>query len=240
MLSILPRTLAVAALVLLVGAPSGGRADSAEEEALIGGGEGLGTHAGSAGQIGDHEGKAGDIHNREAAAGRIQDDEARSGSLADHAGHSGNLESQESGSERLSGVENDPSLALSKARQNLLDARQRHAREVKAAEAEASRPATAERQRTSGASDGHQTWSHRLELAKHRILVAEAQVRVMDTAYADMIRTDYPRGDARQQLIDQRQQAAERLKSEQARLPQLVARARQEGVPPGALSDYSD
>jgi hypothetical protein len=122
----------------------------------------------------------------------------------------------------------------------LLDARQRHGRAVKAAEVEASRPVTAERQRTSGASDGHQTWSHRLELATHRILVAEAQVQVMDTAYADMMRSDYPRGDARQQLIDQRQQSEQRLKSEQARLPQLVARARQEGVPEGVLSDYSD
>jgi hypothetical protein len=139
-------------------------------------------------------------------------------------------------------MENDPRRALSEARQKLLDARQRHARAVQAAKVERSRPETSQtpEDRVTPGDSSHGTWSHRLEMAKHRILVAEARVQLMDTAYAQMIRDDHPRGDARQQLIEQRQQAKQRLQGEQARLPQLVAHARQEGVPAGVLSDYSD
>jgi hypothetical protein len=245
MLSAVSRFLAFAALVLFVGAPLGARADFGEDEALIGGGERIGTHEGAAGDIHAHEGRAEDIHAHEGRQGDIHAHEAGSESLAGHHAGSGKVGSRESRSESLSGMENDPRRALSEARQKLLDARQRHARAVQAAEVERSGSETSQTSETqedriTQGDSSHGTWSHRLEMAKHRILVAEARVQVMDTAYAQMIRNDHPRGDARQQLIEQRQQAKQRLQGEQARLPQLVARARQEGVPAGVLSDYSD
>ena len=78
-------------------------------------------------------------------------------------------------------------------------------------------------------------WTSRVDMAKHRVEVAEATVEVWDQSYADMIQSDYPRGDARQKLIDSRDTARQRLAAEQAKLPRIVEAARRAGVPPGVL-----
>ena len=239
MLTTVSRFMIFVVLVAFIGSPAGAWADSHPEEARIGGGEIIDTREGSFEDMYRHEGKAEDIHHHEGRSADIHRHEGGRENLADHHAQSETLGGRSANFERLFGMENDPNSALSKARQKLLDARQRHSRAVKAAEAERSRPASPDARATRGGTSDR-IWSHRLEMAKHRILVAEARVQMMDSSYADMIRNDHPRGDARQQLIDQRDQAKQRLKAEQARLPQLVAHARQQGAPESVLSRYSD
>ena len=49
---------------------------------------------------------------------------------------------------------------------------------------------------------------------------------------------NYPRGQARQDLVDSRERAIQRLVAEKAKLPMLVERARQAGVSQSLLLAY--
>ena len=57
----------------------------------------------------------------------------------------------------------------------------------------------------------------------------------MDARYAQMLNRNYPRGDARQQLIDERERAKTRLESERQMSDRLREQARQAGVPESVL-----
>jgi hypothetical protein len=227
------RELVLVLFILGVAAlPAGAEVQSLEQpDALIGGGEQIDDHEAGYEDIHDHEGKTEDIHDHEGKTEDIHNHEGKTEDIHDHHAESESLDGRSVESERLFGMENDPDLALSAARQKLLDARQRHARVVRQAEKAVVLP-------TAEDLTDHGTWPHRLEVAQHRILVAEANLQIYDRAYADMIRNDYPRGDARQDLIDSRDRAKGRFESERALLPRLVQHAREAGVPQSVLYDY--
>lgn len=158
-----------------------------------------------------HEGRFENIDRREAASSSLTGRSVLSG--------------------RLFGTQSDPEQALTAAREKLLNARQRHQRAVVRAETTAAAPPTAP-------EDESGSWPHRLEMSQHRILVAQANLQIYDKAYADMLHDDYPRGQARQDLIDSRERAVQRLEAEKAKLPMLVERAREAGVSQSLLLAY--
>jgi hypothetical protein len=207
-------------------------------DALITTSESIDDHEGRYEDIHDHEGRTEDIHDHEGRSGDIHDHEGDSEKLSDHHADSETLYDKIVESERLHGMGHLPESTdqrLEDARQKLQAARARHshhearARQVPAA-ADPEAPAA-----SSGAEAQWEHWTARIDMTKERIGVAKAVVDIWDKSYAQMIQADYPRGDARQKLLDSRDQARQQLASEEAMLPRLIEQARRAGVPPGIL-----
>jgi hypothetical protein len=225
-------TFALITLGLLAALPAAGsQEEPSPPDARIGGGENLGNHHAVAEELQDQEGRSENIQNHEGRFEDIHPHAAPFEKLRRHHAESESLDGRSRGSERLFGMKNDPELALSAAREKLLNARQRHARAVARVEKTVST-------RAGQNPNDRDTWPHRLEVGKQRIVVAEANLQVFEKAYADMLRDDYPRGQARQDLIAGRQRAMQRLEAERAKLPKLVERARDTGVRPSVLLGY--
>jgi len=231
------RLTAVAALclaALALSQPGPAAADPAtppQPDALIGGAESLAGHEAAFENIDTHEARPQALDAHEASFGNIDDHEGHFGNIQQHEAASESLAGRSVPSERLFGMQNDPEQALTAAREELLNARQRHQRAVVQAEKTLTTPQAAP-------VDADGTWPQRLEMAEHRILVAQANLRIHDKAYADMLRDDYPRGQARQDLIDSRKRALQRLLAEKAQLPRLVEQAREAGVSQSLLAAY--
>ena len=224
--------LTLVALALSHAGPAAGNHDTPRQpDALIGGGESLAGHEAAFENIDAHEARTQTLDAHEAAFGNIDDHEGHFENIDRHQAVSESLAGRSVPSERLFGMQNDPGQALTAAREKLLNARQRHQRAVVQAEETLATPLAAPE------NEGG-TWPHRLEMGKHRILVAQANLQIYDKAYADMLRDDYPRDKARQDLIDSRERAMQRLEAEKAKLPMLVARAREAGVSQSLLLAY--
>jgi hypothetical protein len=207
-------------------------------DAIINTSEDIHDHEGQYEDIHDHRGHREDIHNHEGRAEDIHDHSADSGKLSDHHADSETLYGKVVESERLHGMGHHPDTTgqrLDAARQKLQAARERHAHhESRARELPAAAdPRVAASSAVAGTRWEH--WTARIDMAKERIGVAKAIVDVWDESYARMIQNDYPRGDARQELLDSRDRAEQRLASEEAMLPRMIEEARVAGVPPGVL-----
>lgn len=235
----------ILALGLLPGASSAepqSFGDSDQPDASITSSEEIEGHEGSYQDIHRNEGHTEDIHRHEARAGEVQAHEEGAESLSRHDVGSEALPEQDAGSEALVGMGHPASTAeerLQEAREKLRAARERHAPlEARAqqalAESDPDAPAA-----SSSAEESYAHWTARIDVARQRIGVARAAVQVWDDRYANMIQSDYPRGAARQQLIDDRERAKQRLASEEANLPRLIEAARRAGVPQGVLALHS-
>jgi hypothetical protein len=75
------------------------------------------------------------------------------------------------------------------------------------------------------------TPSDSVAAARSALAMAQQEVDALDHAYADMMQRDYPRGEERQRLIDQRAAAHAALGAAQQRYDQLV------GASPGDSTD---
>ena len=207
-------------------------------DALITTSEDIDDHEGAYEDIHDYEGETEDIHDHEARAEDIHDHEADSEKLSDHHADSSTLYGKVVESERLQGMGHHPDSTrqrLSTARQKLQAARERHAHHQKRA---TNYPAAVDPEAPASSAGAEARWDHwtaRIDMAAQRIGVAKAVVAVWDESYAEMIQADYPRGDARQKLLDSRDKSVQRLASEEAMLPRMIEEARRAGVPPGVL-----
>lgn len=216
--------------------------------------EDIHDHEGRSENIQDHEGGYEDIHGHRGASEDIHRHEAGSEKLADHHADSERINDEVVESERLHGMGALPKTTderLASARERLRAARARHAHhEAKAREQSALRqsgasapPASAQSDpelsaASQRADDRYAHWTARIDVARERIGVAEASLAVWDESYAQMIQSDYPRGDARQKLIDSRDRARDRVASEKARLPRMIEEAKRAGVPAGVLQQH--
>ena len=236
----LRRPLALLATVVLL--PSGialaqdAILDPQETEADITTSEEIQNHEGHTENIDRHEGRTENIDNHEGRVGNIDNHEEGSENIDAHEEGSETMHGRVVNSEQLEGMGRAPQTAderLAAARAKLAAARARHT-QYRASHPPASADPAAP---AASAADGDRwgEWTARIDVARHRVDVAAATVEVWDQSYADMIQSDYPRGEARQKLIDSRDQAKQRLAAEQANLPRVVEAARRAGVPPGVL-----
>jgi hypothetical protein len=207
-----------------------------KEDALIGTSEQLGDHDGAYEDIHDHEGHTEDIHDHGGASQGMQS--AAPEKLSDHHADSEALAGRVVESERLHGMGHEikgTGDRLADARARLAAARARHAKHSHPAAAPASAVDPAAPASSQANEKRYEHWTARIDVETHRIEVAKAALDVWDESYARMIQADYPRGEARQKLIDSRDRARERYEAEQARLPRMIEEARKAGVPPGVL-----
>lgn len=166
-----------------------------------------------------------------------------SGTIAGHEGHTEEIANHEGTSERLDGMSAPPERLQgygepeTSAAQRLEEAQAklRAARARYAAGAAAASPAAAS---PSPVATSESTWTARLEIARRRIDVAREHAQLLDERYAEMLQADYPRGEKRQDLIDERNAAKRRYDSESAMLLRLVEEARGDGVPEDELAQY--
>jgi len=183
-----------------------------------------------------------DIYAHEGAGGTLGSYYGAPESLRDHHAGSEKLEDHSAQSERLSGEGHpvgSPEQGLADARAKLRAARERHGIHAHGRRDSSASLEQQFRQQNPQLGATTQQWKDRLDIARQRLEVAEQRAKLMDTRYAKMMRNDYPRGDARQQLIDERDAAKQRLEGEQAAWPKLLERARTAGVPQGVLARYA-
>lgn len=196
-------------------------------------------HEGRTGGIDSHEGHTETMQGREAKEEGVDPLVTHTEEIDRHESATGSMAGRETTSEALEGEghgEVTPAQRLRAAEARLEAARARHARVEPHEPAEALPAAPAA---SPAGDEPWAKWTARLDVAQKRIQVARAALEVWDQSYADMMRDDYPRGEARQQLIDSRERAKDRLAAEEAKLPKLVEAARRDGVPPGVLEVYS-
>ena len=216
--------------------------DSDQPDASITSSEELEGHEGSYQDIHRNEGRTEDIHAHETRSDGLDAHEEGAESLSHHEAGSQTFGPRDAESEALLGMGHPSSTAeerLQEAREKLRAARERHAPiEARAqqdlADADPDAPVASA---SGGESDAR--WTARIDVARERIGVARAAAAVWDDRYSNMIQSDYPRGAARQQLIDSRERAKQRLASEESNLPRLVEAARRAGVSPGVLALHS-
>ena len=226
------RGLAVAITSLLLSPAAWGGSEE-QPEALIGVSESVDSHEGHSGRISNHEGRREEISDHEGHSDQM--DSVGSEQLQDHHATSETLEGRSVQSERLFGTGHaTPSASdeLKSAEEALRAARAAHAQAHREHAPAAHAPHAAS---SSFGTGGHSQWMARLQLQQKRVRVAEANKQVWDARYASMIRNDYPRGDARAQILDQREHAKARLERERVTSQHLVEQARQAGVPEGVL-----
>ena len=83
-------------------------------------------------------------------------------------------------------------------------------------------------------------WTERLDAAVRSIEEARIRnVKAQATA-AEMKRDNHPRGDARAAILKDAEEAERALERAAAALPELLERARREGVSAGTLQGYED
>jgi hypothetical protein len=229
-------------LLLVALLPLGASAEAAPEQvdATITTSESIDRHEGRTESIDAHESGPESIDAHESRAGEIDAHESGAEQLDAHEESSESLQGRVVGSEALEGfghAEQTPAQRLAAARAKLQAARQRHAQSQQLVHV----PAAADPDAPAASSAVGERWDHwtsRIDVARHRIEVAQAVVDVWDESYARMIQADYPRGEARQDLIDSRNKAKQRLEREKAMLPRVLEAAREAGVPPGVLEQH--
>ena len=247
-MDVFPHSIPAFMIATLVALGLGGSASQAEPgsqpetpDALIGTSENIRDHEGAYEDIHGHEGRSEDIHHHEGTSRSLDGMSVRAEKLSDHHADSETLKGRVVQSERLHGMGHEiksSSERLDEARARLAAARARHATKMRPAPAAtAAAPAAPASAGVNSAPYEH--WTARIDVERPRIAVAEAALTVWDEYYARMIQSDYPRGEARQKLIDSRNAARERVEAEQARLPRMVEEARKAGVPPGVLELHS-
>ncbi len=75
-------------------------------------------------------------------------------------------------------------------------------------------------------------WEQRAQLAQARVAAAQARVAQAEAAYTSMMTRNYPRGDAKQAIIEERSKAQAELADAQRELADLPSEARAADVPP--------
>jgi hypothetical protein len=221
-----PRLISISCVLLLATgtALAADRYEQPEKpDAVITTSESIDDHEGAYEDIHDHEGATEDIHNHEGASEDIH------GLVVE--------------SERLHGMghaveSSDDRLAAARAK--LKAARSRHAPHEEAARQAPAAVGPETPASSSAVAERYEHWTGRIDVSKHRIEVAKAAAAVWDEAYARMIQSDYPRGEARQKLIDSREGSKDRIASEEKGLARLIEEARRQGVPPGVLALHTE
>lgn len=225
------------ALALLLTSSAGWAESGEQPEALIGTSEQLESHVVGAERISDHEEQSEQIDQLEGSSRGLEGMSVPAEKLSDHHATSETLEGRSVQSERLSGMghpADSGSEGLAKAEQALREARAAHP-ESHREHGPAARAQQPHAQSSSFGSGGHSQWMARLHLQQQRVRVAQSKQEVMDARYAQMLHRDYPRGEARQQIIDERERAKSRLEAERETSQRLVEQARQAGVPQNIL-----
>lgn len=83
-------------------------------------------------------------------------------------------------------------------------------------------------------------WAERLDAARRELEEAEATYAAAQAVAAEAKRDNYPRGEARAATLKAVEDAEKALAEARASFPELLERARVEGVSPGILQRYED
>jgi len=83
-----------------------------------------------------------------------------------------------------------------------------------------------------------EAWAERLAEAQARVESARESVTTLELAYFEMRHEDHPRGEPRQKLVADLEDAREELAAAKADKTELVEEARRAGVLPGVLRPY--
>ncbi len=90
-----------------------------------------------------------------------------------------------------------------------------------------------------GSTEAHTAdWVARLDTISAKLAETRANVRQLTADIGKMKRSNYPRGDARIELVERHKEQTELLAQLELELPELVERARRNGVPAGVLQRY--
>ncbi len=83
-------------------------------------------------------------------------------------------------------------------------------------------------------------WTERLDSAEKSLGEARARYAKAQDVSAEMKRDNYPRGEARLAILEKVEKAEQALSEVAAEFPELVEKARREGVSAGILQHYED